>query len=234
MVSLNGRTAPERSQPRNRLDRMPNDPHAWLRAALDEFEAPLIAYAQRITGNLETARDVCQDTFLKLARAGPEAEQELRGRLAEWLFTVCRNQALDTLRRDRTRRRAETDMQTAGTTPHGATAPPHLPGSPGSPPAPCEALERAEDQSLIAGALGHLPANQQEAIRLKFEHGLSYKQIAKVLETSVGNVGWLLHTGLRALRGELAGSELAGSEPGRGVGSGTNAIGSSRAEGTAS
>lgn len=186
---------------------MPNDPDAWLCAALDQYEAPLIAYAHRIVGNLETARDVCQDTFLKLARAGPQAEQELRGRLAEWLFTVCRNQALDTLRRERTRRRAETDMQTAGTTPHGTTAPPHLPGSPGpppGPPGPSETLERAEDQSLIEGALGHLPANQQEAIRLKFEHGLSYKQIAKVLETSVGNVGWLLHTGLKDLRSRLA------------------------------
>jgi RNA polymerase sigma-70 factor (ECF subfamily) len=51
--------------------------------------------------------------------------------------------------------------------------------------------------------LGDLPANQQEAIRLKFQHELSYKQIAEVTQLSVSNVGFLIHTGLKTLRQRL-------------------------------
>ena len=48
-----------------------------------------------------------------------------------------------------------------------------------------------------------LPANQQEVIRLKFQHGLSYKQIAEVTQLSVSNVGFLIHAGLKTLRQRL-------------------------------
>jgi RNA polymerase sigma-70 factor (ECF subfamily) len=49
-------------------------------------------------------------------------------------------------------------------------------------------------------------------IRLKFQHGLSYKQIAQVTTLSVSNVGFLIHTGLKILRAKLADSELAGGK----------------------
>ena len=50
----------------------------WVNGALKRYERPLIAYALRITGNLETARDVVQDTFLRLCRADRRA---IEGRL---------------------------------------------------------------------------------------------------------------------------------------------------------
>ncbi len=52
--------------------------------------------------------------------------------------------------------------------------------------------------------MGGLPANQQECIRLKFQHGLSYKQISQVTDLSVTNVGFLIHTGLKTLRKQLS------------------------------
>ena len=58
------------------------------------------------------------------------------------------------------------------------------------------------DDELLK-ALHHLPDRQQEAIRLKFESGLSYAEIASVMETSAGNVGWILHTAIQGLRSRL-------------------------------
>ena len=70
--------------------------------ALREYERPLVSYALGITGNLEQARDVVQDTFLKLCNQDPA---KLDGHLAQWLYTVCRNRALPKSSRRRYARR---------------------------------------------------------------------------------------------------------------------------------
>jgi RNA polymerase sigma-70 factor (ECF subfamily) len=40
-------------------------------------------------------------------------------------------------------------------------------------------------------------------IRLKFQHGMSYKQISQITHLTVTNVGFLIHTGLKTLRRQL-------------------------------
>ena len=69
----------------------------WIQAALREHEGPLVRYAAQFTGDLDRARDVVQDTFLKLCAADPA---ELDGHLAPWLYTVCRNRARDIQRKE--------------------------------------------------------------------------------------------------------------------------------------
>ena len=39
---------------------------AWIREAVDRFEGPLTLYATRLLGDAESARDVVQETFLRL------------------------------------------------------------------------------------------------------------------------------------------------------------------------
>ena len=76
---------------------------------------------------------------------------------------------------------------------------------PSGDPAPAAAIERHEATSDILRHLATLPDKQQEAVHLKFHAGLSYQQIADVLDTSVSNVGVLLHTAIKTLREALAG-----------------------------
>ena len=52
----------------------------WVRAAVERHGGPLTRYAAQLTGNLDTARDVVQDTFLRLCQAYPDRVQ---GHLAE-------------------------------------------------------------------------------------------------------------------------------------------------------
>jgi RNA polymerase sigma-70 factor (ECF subfamily) len=40
-------------------------------------------------------------------------------------------------------------------------------------------------------------------VRLKFQAGLSYREISRVTELSVSNVGYLIHTAIRTLRRQL-------------------------------
>src|SRR5215207_1945237 len=69
----------------------------WVRGVLDEYEGPLLRYARSITGDLDRARDVVQDTFIKLCN---QPLDRVDDHVAEWLFRVCRNRALDVRRKD--------------------------------------------------------------------------------------------------------------------------------------
>ena len=60
-----------------------------------------------------------------------------------------------------------------------------------------------------------LPRNQSEVLRLKFQNDLSYQEIADITGLSPGNVGFLIHTGLKRLRSLLA-PEVAASSAGVG------------------
>ena len=62
----------------------------FVERALAEFESPLIGYAVTILHDLERARDVVQDTFIRLCQQEPN---KIRESLKTWLFTVCRNRA---------------------------------------------------------------------------------------------------------------------------------------------
>src|ERR1700719_3062470 len=64
---------------------------------LRRFEVPLLQYATQITGNRERARDVVQETFIKFQRNGTVAPEKA----ATWLFTVCRNGALNVCRKEK-------------------------------------------------------------------------------------------------------------------------------------
>ena len=157
----------------------------WIQSALFEFERPLIRYAAHITGDLERAREVVQDTFLKLCSQKPS---QLRNHLAQWLYTVCRNGALDVCRKER-RMTAISEAQLDRQVDPAA--------------GPAKALEQREQLRQVMKVLKTLPANQQEVLRLKFQSNLSYQEISRITKLSVSNVGFLIHTGLKTIREKI-------------------------------
>ena len=74
---------------------MPSTPP--LAAAIARYHDPLVRYAMRIVGDRERARDVVQDTFVRLCEAGDDVDHE---RMGAWLYAVCRNRAVDVRRRE--------------------------------------------------------------------------------------------------------------------------------------
>ena len=69
-----------------------------LTALLSRFELPLLQYATRILDDRERARDVVQETFPELER---KRLRETDSAPAKWLFTVCRNRALNICRKEK-------------------------------------------------------------------------------------------------------------------------------------
>lgn len=158
----------------------------FLARTFAEQRAPLTRYAARLLGDPDRARDVVQDTFVRLMAQAPES---IDGHAVEWLFTVCRHRALDVLRKDgRMTRFAEGQVERV-------TA---------ADPRPGRALEQAETHATILRMIDRLPPNQQEVVRLKFQNGFSYKEISRITTLSVSNVGFLIHTAVARLRTEFA------------------------------
>jgi RNA polymerase sigma-70 factor (ECF subfamily) len=133
---------------------------------------------------------VVQETFLKLWQAD---RAQVDGHLAEWLYTVCRNQALDLRRKDRRMVPLEKD---------GAIE------TPDDKPSAGEQLEKRQEENRVLDAFASLSGKQQEVLRLKFQGGLSYAEISRVTGLSVSNIGYIIHTGIQALRARVA-PELA-------------------------
>lgn len=171
---------------------MPSDPSispatALVRRAVAEYEMLLTGYACNLTQDLEMARDVVQDTFIKLYAQEPD---RIDGPgLKAWLFTVCRNRALDLMRRRRRLVSLEDSTVNQFTDPA---------------PSPDRIAADQDETDLILKTFRRLPANQAEVLRLKFQSDLSYQEIAEVTGLSPSNVGFLIHTGLKRLRSLLA------------------------------
>ena len=84
-------------------------------------------------------------------------------------------------------------------------------------PSPALQAERRETAGEILELLTRLPRNQQEVVRLKFQNGLSYQEISRVTNLSVGNVGFLIHTALKTIRQRLQTRPVALANPKRKV-----------------
>jgi len=69
------------------------------------------------------------------------------------------------------------------------------------------AAERGDLMDGVTRLIAGLSANQQEVVRLKFQGGLSYREISNVTELSVTNVGYLLHTAIQKIRDRLEAPE---------------------------
>ena len=72
---------------------------------------------------------------------------------------------------------------------------------------PARQVETREMVTDVLGALNQLTPNQQEVIRLKFQAGLSYREIGQITGLSTSNVGFQIHTGIKKLRQKIASSE---------------------------
>ena len=73
-------------------------PTAWVAEQFARLEVPLVGFVRRrLGGDIEGARDIVQEAFVKLCQQGwPEIEHHS----IAWLYRTCRNRAIDLSRRE--------------------------------------------------------------------------------------------------------------------------------------
>ncbi len=155
--------------------------HALLRRAqagderafeelVTRYQAPLFTYVLRIvSGDRGLAEDLCQDVFLRVYQSLPAFS--LRASFTTWLFQIAKHRVYDELRARERRVRP-----TGGLTGVAAAAPP--------------ADAAIEDMDEVWRAIGALPLDLKTALLLRDVVGLSYLEIAAVVDVSLATVKW--------------------------------------------
>lgn len=146
-------------------------------------------YADRIyrhiyyrTGNVEDARDLTQEVFMKAWQGLPKYKRTKTPFLG-WLFTISHNRIIDFYRTKKNYAylNDEIIMETREKSPE----------------------KLAEDQftqQKVRRVILQLPAEQQQVIIMSFIEGFEYSEIAAALNKSEGNIRVIIHRALKKMR----------------------------------
>ena len=162
---------------------------------VNRFERPLFFYTLRRIQNDEAARDVVQETFLKLTQHAHRYDPN--SPLSAWLYTIARNKCIDYLRK---RRHREVSIDQS----IGADEDVNLhyflqdDGPDG-----VELAEAREIALRIDTALQEINSDQREIFLLREVHGLKFVEIADLLSISENTVKSRMRYALESLRKHL-------------------------------
>jgi RNA polymerase sigma-70 factor, ECF subfamily len=160
------------------------------------WERPIYALAYRVIGREEDARDVAQETFLRAFRALGGFKGQAK--FSSWLYRITLNLCRDWIRRER--------RSNIAPVPEGIDLV-ELAGE----ATPSETIEdlvsRKQLGEAVARAMALLPDEQRTAIILKEYHGLTFQEIADLLDCPLSTVKTRLYQGLTVLRRHLQHAE---------------------------
>jgi RNA polymerase sigma-70 factor, ECF subfamily len=184
------------------LERLRRGEAAAFERLVADRAAEVYALLYRLTADVEEARDLTQETFLRafqsMARFRGDAD------LKTWLYRIAVNQARNRWRWWRRRRRDATVSLDAQDNwreqPFGASL-----ANPDAPNPEDETLAR-EREARLHDALHNLKRPHREAVILRDIEGFTYEEIAATLEISIGTVKSRLSRGRLELRRKLEGS----------------------------
>ncbi len=159
---------------------------------VERHHCAILQFASRFlaTPDRGAAEDLAQDVFLAAWKAAPAFRP--RAGVLTWLLRITTNMCINYRRDSRLRKAAALDGD-------------GMPPSPG-PDTDCPETQAIADERAekVRMAIADLPPNQRAATLLRHFHGLSYGEVANVLDTSVPAVESLLFRARRTLQATLA------------------------------
>jgi RNA polymerase sigma-70 factor (ECF subfamily) len=176
------------------------EPTAFNRL-VEERSGDVYALLYRLTEDVEEARDLTQETFLRVF----QSIDRFRGDadLKTWIYRIAINQARNRWRWWRRRRRDSTLSLDAQRDEHEHPLGLRLRSSAATPEQETLAHER---ETILHSALRSLGRSYRETVILRDVEGLSYEEIAATLEISVGTVKSRLARGRMELRRKIGSS----------------------------
>ena len=156
------------------------DPEHEVLAALDRadrdqalsvlmrlYGVPLYRFCREMVADPDLAEDVHQMTFVQAYEGLPRFGR--RSSLKSWLFSIARHRCLDALKMDRRRKRRFEAMD-------------ELPERPVAQPSALEELSQGTRTRALEVCLGKLAPRIRETLLLRFQQGLSYPEIARLVK----------------------------------------------------
>jgi RNA polymerase sigma-70 factor, ECF subfamily len=154
----------------------------------------LTSFCSKFVGSPRTGEELAQETLIETwARRHRYASS---GKFKTFLFTLARNRCLNHVRDEGRHRRWN-----AGAGLKGRDAEPAEPDQ-------LDALLDQERRRRVREALLALPAKLREAVLLRFDQGLDYAEVARVVGRPQATVRSRVFLALKRLRAEFAGGDL--------------------------
>ena len=173
-------------------------------ALFARWSQPLLHYVQRMLGEPALAEEVVQEAFLRVYRARDRYKVEAR--FSTWLYRIGTNLALNELRRA-VRKQPHWRIEEGYGEQDGEGMSDQGSSSRFGVVRNLESTERPSDERVeidrkmerVETALGKLPERQRAALWLCSVDGLSYGEVAQVLDTTEKSVKSLVHRGRKTL-----------------------------------
>ncbi|MBO7474082.1 MAG: RNA polymerase sigma factor [Ruminococcus sp.] len=163
-----------------------NGDQSGLVEIIRDYKDGLILYLTSVVGNIRTAEEIAEDTFVIIGTKKPKDKGT--GSFRTWLYTIGRNAAIDYLRKRS--RHNETSLEDEAELVSDE-----------------EAVETAyikkEQQILLHRAMRKLSPEYQQVLWLVYFEELSNKEAAKIMKKSVRSIESLLYRARRSLRSQL-------------------------------
>lgn len=151
----------------------------------ERYECVLIRYLYNLTGNMELAKDFCQETMTRLIQKPPRGR--LQGSLRAWLFRVAHNLAMDHLRKAN----------------RMADHPQALDEKPDEGIGLHDELTQDKINARLRKHIGELPQPQREILCLRVFGGLRFREVAKAAKLPLGTAIWRMNRAIDSLRESL-------------------------------
>ena len=164
---------------------------------IQRYQRRAVAVSYRLLGNIEDAKDVCQDAFLRGFKSLASLEQPRR--FGAWLMRIVSNLSLNYRRGRRKNLSLTTDDEDGGIHEDVATD-----RSRDTDHGPAARMRTAEVEQSITTALEALPEKQRLALVLFAIEQIPQKEVAEILECSVEMVKWNVFQARKALKETLA------------------------------
>jgi RNA polymerase sigma-70 factor (ECF subfamily) len=166
------------------------------------WERPIHALAYRTLGREDEAQDVCQEAFLRAYRSLPGFRGQAK--FSSWLYRITLNLCRDWQRRER--------RSPIVPAPEGVDV--VASAAEQGPVVSIEDVVNRNDLSrAVARAMARLSEEQRTAIVLKEYQGLTFQEIADLLDCPLSTVKTRLYQGLTVLRRELDKDGVRGGAP---------------------
>jgi len=163
-----------------------------FRQIVESYWKPILNLCFHYVGNQEDAEEVAQDVFIRLHKAAESYEP--RAKLSTFLYRIAVNLSLNRIRDRKRKRLISLDDLLKNRAKHSMISEADDPDS---------LLGQKEKQQAIQKAVAALPSSQRTAVLLKRFQGLSYEEIAEVMNCSVSAVEARLHRAKQNLMKKL-------------------------------
>jgi len=181
---------------RELIEKIAAKDHSAFKALVDRYQALVINTCYNLLGNRQDAEDIAQEVFFQVYKSAEKFRQEAK--ISTWLYRIAVNRSLNFVRDNKQFRwlkslssLSENDREVVTEVLASNSDRPDV------------ALEKKERNAKVQKAIDSLPEKQRVAFVLHKYEGLSYEEIAEILQRSLSSVESLINRAKSNLQRKL-------------------------------